>query len=92
MKFLDRMFFAVSSEFGNPCGDFQLNKLYTRMPAANEAFSIVDERLEALGVDCDSISNELVELANAYELQGFVNGFRLCAKLAMELSENETTA
>lgn len=75
--FLLRLFYTVSAEEGQPRAGQRLNELYEFTPERLDVFDAIDSRLTALGVPQDAICNELTNLADTFERQGFINGFRL---------------
>lgn len=88
-EFLKRLFASSSDEEGKYIAGPNLSELYDRledvavaMQHFNEA---VDRAVPGHPVAEDDVMSAAYEVANAYELQGFVNGFRLCTQMRREL-------
>lgn len=85
-EFLKRLYRACSPDIAVDPGD--LDALFDRLPAANDAHKRFAERLEQTKLPTSEMSG-LEDLAAegclAYEEQGFINGFRLGFMLAQEL-------
>jgi len=84
--FLRRVYCAASSENSDPLDGDRLEELYEHMPEPRTALDVFDKRLAGLGVNLDGASVELYDLTDAYEMQGFLNGFRLGVAMANELN------
>lgn len=85
-SFLKLLYYAVSSECGWPCADLRIDQLYERIPETTAAFEPVNDRLERLDAkEADGFEDDICRLANAYEMQGFLNGMRLGLKLKAEV-------
>lgn len=91
-EFLTRLYFTVSSEMGQPSKGRRLNELYEFTPDVLGPSDAIDRRLSELGAPQDAICNELSALVNAYEKQGFINGFRLGMMLQEELDVSKLDA
>lgn len=85
--FLRRIYWAASGECSCPTKGNRLNELYSHIPDVSAATDSLYKQTGQLGMNLDSISAELSDLVNAYEMQGFLNGFRLGALLSGELWE-----
>lgn len=87
-EFLKRLFTSCSEETGNGYRDgLNLSELYEQMEEVSAATQHWGEALDkvALAPDvADDLGSAAFELVRAYELQGFVNGFRLCAQMRRE--------
>lgn len=84
-EFLARLFYTASAEHGQPCKGRRLNEFYEQTPEINAMWAAVGSNLASCGVDMDSVG-ELADLTEAYEQQGFINGFRLGMMLLDELN------
>ncbi len=91
--FLKRLFAACSDESGNGYRDgLNLSELYERIADTAEAEQAFREAREKAGLSItveDNIAGAGYAAIRAYELQGFINGFRLCAQLGRELLGEE---
>ncbi len=90
-EFLRRLFAACSDDGGNGWQDgLNLSELYERIEDTAEAERVLGEACEkarpAPDVDAD-IFSAAYSFFSAYERQGFINSFRLCARLGRELGE-----
>lgn len=86
--FLKLLFYNASCDINSDCGLLRkLGNLYERESALDGLWDQLDNKLVALGVDdgTDAVCDELDNLCETRELQGFCNGFRLCAMLFREL-------
>lgn len=88
-EFLKRLFTTCSDEEGGKYMDgLNLSELYERLEEVATAGQYLHEALDkaapAPAVE-DDIMSAAYETAHAYEFQGFVNGFRLCARMGREL-------
>ncbi len=90
-EFLRRLFAACSDEDGNAYRDgLNLSELYERIEDTAEAEQDFCEAHKKAGLIPDAENdtfNAAYAAFRAYELQGFINGFRLCARLGRELGE-----
>lgn len=87
-EFLERLYWTASAELSNPCAGDRLTELYERIRETQTARDAVDARLEALGVELDRVNDDLAVLSEAFERQGFFNGFRLGVMLWNELNHS----
>lgn len=91
--FLKRLFASCSDETGSCYADgLNLSELYESAEEATTGMKHFNKAIDAaaLPVDMtDEISAAAYEMARDYELQGFVNGFRMCARLGKELGGRE---
>ena len=91
--FLKRLFVACFNETGISYADgLNLFELYRHLDEAAVAEDKVKEACEKAGLTgaaVDPVYSAIYDYAESCELQGFVNGFRLCAKLIEELTEKE---
>lgn len=86
-EFLPLLFYAVNAECGAPNAPRNLNRLYRRTQSTKKALSSIESRLQEMGVCAESdFMDDICDLAEAYELQGFANGFRLGMMLQGELN------
>lgn len=94
--FLKRLFTSCSDEADERYMDgMNLCELYERVGEVATAEQDWGETRgkAALSVKvADDIETAAYRLANAYELQGFINGFRLCAQMLRELHGIELMA
>lgn len=94
--FLRRLFTSCSDEAGEYYANgLNLCELYERaeeVAIAAQHWSEAQGKA-ALSVEAeDDIGAAAYGLARAYELQGFINGFRLCAQMRRELGDTEVRA
>ncbi len=93
IEFLRRLFTSCSEETGNGYRDgLNLSELYYRIEEVAEVERQFSEVRSGAGLSPsveDSISAAAYAVIRAYEMQGFINGFRLCAQLGKELSGME---
>ncbi len=93
-EFLRRLFISCSDEAGNSYRNgLNLSELYIRIEDTAEAdrdFSAACKKAGLTPDVADDIFNTTCAVIRAYELQGFINGFRLCAQLGRELGVWET--
>lgn len=89
-EFLKCLFMECSAEEGGRNAEgLNLSELYERledvavaMQHFNEA---VDRAVPGHPAVEDDVMSATCELTRAYELQGFLNGFRLCARMGREI-------
>lgn len=94
-EFLKRLFTACSDEEGKYADGTNLAELYERLEdvaVAIQHFNEVLDRAASGPAAGDAVMSAAYEIANASELQGFVNGFRLCARMRRELLGEEARA
>lgn len=87
-EFLRRLFVACSSENTYCMSGLNLNELYERTEDTAKSMQEFCEALNKEKLDfevADNICHVACEAIGTYELQGFINGFRLCARLSREL-------
>lgn len=93
IEFLKRLFTSCSEETGNGYRDgLNLSELYNRIEETAEAerkFSEARSKANLPPSIEDSIGTAAYAAIRASEMQGFVNGFRLCAQLGRELGRME---
>ncbi|BDF69151.1 hypothetical protein CE91St41_01320 [Oscillospiraceae bacterium] len=83
IAFLKALYYACS----NPSGQTALLPLHARYLDLTEPQRVLCRLYALLGDDvADDLDCTIGECATAYELQGFVNGFRYGAMLAGELA------
>lgn len=89
IEFLKRLFTACSDEEGSGYADgLNLSEMYEQaeeVDAAMQHWNEAQDETELARTKQDNMSAAAFELARAYELQGFINGFRLCAQMGREL-------
>ena len=94
--FLKRLFTSCSDEEGGHYVDgLNLTELYERMEGVATAAQHWGETLDKAAFEStmeDDMQSAAYGLARAYELQGFINGFRLCAQMRRELAGMEARA
>lgn len=86
--FLKRLYWPCTEECGNYAPGCNLGELYQRTEETAQASAHMNSLLDRLALDknaVDQLTSLCCEIMNAYEQQGFVNGFRLGAKMAGEL-------
>ena len=84
-EFLKRLYYSAA-EPGNPCEGQRLQELYEQTPELAQAWSAWSEINASMGdIESDAVADALTSLWEASELQGFINGFRLCAQMWREL-------
>lgn len=92
-EFLKRLFTSCSEETGNGYRDgLNLSELYKRIEETSEAerrFSEARSKANLSLATEDTIGAAAYAAIRAYEMQGFINGFLLCAQLGRELSGME---
>lgn len=84
---LKRLFWAYSCQEHYSAPRLSLGELYEQIEDTDEASSRFSEALYATNlsvVETDRLDNMHVACFQAYELQGFINGFRLGKKLQEE--------
>lgn len=95
-ELLKRLFTSCSDEEGGHYADgLNLPELYEQMEEVSTATQHWEETLDKAAFESpveDDMQSAAYELARAYELQGFINGFRLCAQMRRELGELEVSA
>lgn len=84
-EILKRLQWASSDENAFYRSGLNLCELYEITDAKRQADKALLEALRIHGVDIDDIQKELGCLEDACELQGFINGWRMCAMLEREL-------
>ena len=89
-EFLKRLYYSAAAP-GTPCKGLRMQELYEQTPELAQAWREVNA---AIGdaAQPDAASNALTQLWEASELQGFINGFRLCAQMRRELGDAEVSA
>ena len=88
-RILPLLFYNFSCDMDSFCRkDRRLGSLYERLPGFGERYNNLHEKLVTLGVEkgVDSICDELDDLGEFREMQGFINGFRLGMTLRGELA------
>ncbi|MDE6590209.1 MAG: hypothetical protein K2K53_07690, partial [Oscillospiraceae bacterium] len=85
-EFLKRLYYSAAAP-GTPCKGRRLQEMYEQTPELAQAWREINASLGA--IESDSVSAALNQLWEASELQGFINGFRLCAQLGRELGTTE---
>lgn len=92
-EFLKRLFTSCSDESGGSYADgLNQNELYGRIEETAEAEREFREACKKAGLDSateDRIGDAAYGMTWAYEMQGFINGFRFCAQLGREISGTE---
>ena len=86
---LERIFYSACAENGYPSEERRINQLYERMPQTKALWDPVEDLLEKTHVTSsvlDDFENAVAALADAFEQQGFINGFRLGMMLREELT------
>lgn len=84
--FLTRLFATVSAEEGAPSEAMALNQLYERIQETDDLWDPIERLLLELDVEeLSDFENAVTALAEAFEKQGFINGFRLGMLLREEL-------
>lgn len=95
-EFLKRLFTACSDEEdGKYMDGLNLSELYERLEdvaTATHFFYEATEKAALAHAVEDDLAGAAFDLDHAYELQGFVNGFRLCARMGRELYGEEDQA
>lgn len=94
-EFLSRLYWACSDEDMHLDDGMNLGEMYERTDSATAAydqFSTVANELNISNVEKDMLGKLRYEACVAYEQQGFINGFRLGMKLAMEIGGEKLTA
>lgn len=90
-EFLKRLFTTCSDEGGDYYADgLNLCELYEQVEEVAAARKDWNESLNRAALPpavADDLGVAAFMFANAYELQGFINGFRLCAQMKRELEE-----
>lgn len=89
-EFLERLYWAVADEATHLEDGFNLSELYERDGEARAAASAISTAIGELNLTLREktlLENLSGSVADAYEKQGFINGFRLGMKLAGELKE-----
>ena len=88
-EFLRRLYFSCSQQGSSVCADgLNLPELYKRIEETDRSEWNFAEELESTGLDFDKkgkLEEKMGEGTTAYELQGFINGFRLCGLLLGEI-------
>lgn len=96
IEFLKRLFTVCSEEAGNGYRDgLNLSELYTRIEETaktEQEFSEARSKAELAPAVEDSIGSTAYAVIRAYESQGFINGFRLCAQMGRELGGEGASA
>jgi len=93
IEFLKRLFMAATEEPSNGLKEgLNLSELYERIEDTEREDAAFSGAVKSTGLDCEQCND--LEIAccnvnNAYELQGFINGFRLCAQLGKELAREQ---
>lgn len=85
MELLKRLYMVCSDENGIFEAGFNICELYQRLEEVKEADSGFSAAIDAANLSvpvADSIVVAAIEENLAYELQGFVNGFRLAMRMA----------
>jgi len=93
IEFLKRLYWACTDENRHAADERNLNEMYQRIADTGTADQAFREACEKANLDPDakeSISSASVKAIDAYEQQGFINGFRLCTRLVQELSAKES--
>ena len=90
-EFLRRLFTSCGEEPSNgfPEGT-NLSELYEKIEETRKEDSAFTEVVEGTGLDFDAkqkLEDACCDVGNAHELQGFINGFRICAMLRGEVPE-----
>lgn len=88
--FIKRLYWACTDRDGADADGTRLFELYERTEEVKKVDHTFSEKLFATGLSDDEkrlLENIDASVAMAYEMQGFLNGFRLGMKLAGELRE-----
>lgn len=85
-NFLDLLFYAVSAENGAPSEGRSLSQLYIRTQQTLDAWNPVESLLQGQDMEKqDAFEHAVAMLADVFEQQGFMNGFRMGMMLREEL-------
>lgn len=86
---LKRLYWPCADECGRYMRGCNLDELYQRTEETTQALDHMTDLIESLALDESAIKDKIsalcVEIMNAYEQQGFINGIRMGAQLAREL-------
>lgn len=88
MDFLSLLFYNAACDLDSACSDDRkLGNLYEVIPDVRAALDRFDDKLVNIGVEAgtDAVDDELWNLEECCEKQGFINGFRLGMMLRDEL-------
>ena len=85
-KIISLIFYEASSEDSSPADDRKLSRLYKQTQLTRTAWTAA----KALLLDLDTgrqndVENAVISLADAFEQQGFINGFRIGMMLRDEV-------
>ncbi len=89
-EFLERLFWACSDETEHYAVGMNLGEFYEKSGEIKHGWDCLAKAVDDLGLgpkDRDKVSSIAYTLTDAFEKQGFINGFRLGMKLAGELGE-----
>lgn len=86
-EFLKRLYYSAEAS-GLPCKGRRLQELYEQTPELDCAWNEINAAMGG-AAQSDTVSDALTQLWEASELQGFINGFRLCAMMQLELGDME---
>ena len=92
---LKRLYWPCSYECGGYMHGCNLGELYQRTEGTAQASAHMNDLLDRLALDknaVDQLTQLCCEIMNAYEQQGFVNGRRMGAQLARELTPTAAEA
>lgn len=85
-SFLSILFYHASMEKSAPKEDRSLANLYERIPQTQTVWEPIESLIQGLEAETfNGIENAVAALADAFEQQGFINGFRLGMMLQAEL-------
>ena len=86
---LKRLYWPCSDECGNYMQGCNLGELYQRTEDTAQAIARMTGLLDRLALDknaVDQLTALYCDIMNTYEQQGFINGLRMGAQLARELT------
>lgn len=89
-EFLSRLYWACTDMEQGLCDGLNLSELYQHMEESKSASDALDEYMERYSADEQNAVHSLnFNICNAYEKQGFINGFRIAMMMGQELLRKE---
>ena len=89
VEFLKRLYWPCAESPDNGFAEgLNLSELYERIEDTKQADKAFTATVESTGLNVlqkSELEDACIAVSDAYELQGFINGFRLCAQLGREL-------